>query len=398
MSIRITDNMRYQTAVGNMFTIQRQYSEVMEKLASQKKINRISDDALGSSQLVDFKKTKADIADYLKNASDTESWLSMTESTLNSAHDLLVNAGELAVSQSSATANAASRKIAAQNVQALYDQMVSLANTKMGDRYLFAGSRTDAQPFSSTFQEAKTDEPTAASRNTYAGEVTKGGAYTGKGNKSFVVKIVEGGAEGDATYRLSTDGGRNWGDISEPGALAATITLGDGMNMTFEKGAFASGDVFYLNAYGPGYYHGNGEDLSVSLGKNATAVYNVSGEEAFTNQGQGSVDIFQVLTDLKAALENNKPADIAAQIDKLNGAREQVTLAVAKSGAAAKRMEMTKNTLEGMDQSITTMVSDIEDAGIADLATQIAAKQVALQACYEVAARIQNNTILNFLK
>jgi len=51
-----------------------------------------------------------------------------------------------------------------------------------------------------------------------------------------------------------------------------------------------------------------------------------------------------------------------------------------------------------MNQSITTMVSDIEDADIADLATQVAAKQVALQACYEVAARIQNNTILNFLE
>ena len=45
----------------------------------------------------------------------------------------------------------------------------------------------------------------------------------------------------------------------------------------------------------------------------------------------------------------------------------------------------------------TAMKNYIEDADIAELATQVAAKQVALQACYEVASRIQNNTILNFL-
>ena len=59
---------------------------------------------------------------------------------------------------------------------------------------------------------------------------------------------------------------------------------------------------------------------------------------------------------------------------------------------------MTKNSLEKLSENMTTMIADIEDADIAELATQVAAKQVALQACYEVAARIQNNTILNFLK
>ena len=398
MSIRVTDNMRYQTVVGNMFTIQRQYSEGMEKLASQKQINRISDDALGSSQLVNFKKTRADIAAYLKNAGDAESWLAMSESTLSDAQDLLVNAGELAVSQSSATATAASRKIVAQNVQALYDQMMSLANSELGGRYLFAGSRTDVQPFSSGFQEAKTDEPAAPTGNSYTGAVTKDGAYTGSDNKSFVVKIVDGGAEGTATYRLSADGGKTWGAQSNPGDLTGAIGLGDGLTITFAAGTFAAGDVFYLNAYAPGHYQGNGENLSISVGKNTSAVYNVTGEEAFTARGKNGVDVFQVLADLKAALENDKPADIAAQIDKLTGAREQISQTVAKTGAAAKRLEMTKNTLEEMNQSITTMVSDIEDADIADLATQVAAKQVALQACYEVAARIQNNTILNFLE
>ncbi len=398
MTIRITDNMRYNTAVGNLFTIQRQYNEVMEKLASQKRINKISDDAQGSSQLVDFKKTQQDIAAYQKNADDSLSWISMTESVLNGANDLLVNASELAVSQSTASANAASRKISAQNVQALYDQLRSLANTKFGDRYIFAGSKTDAEPFAADRQDARIDTPAAASGNGYSGTVTAAGTYSGNRNNSYVIKIMEGGAEDVATFSISRDGGKTWGAKSAPGEMTGAIDVGDGVSLTFTAGTFTKGDIFYVNAYAPGYYTGNGDDLSVSLGNNTTAVYNVSGEAAFTDRGQGKVDVFQVLADLKTALENNQPEDIAAQLDKLDQAREQINLAVSKCGTAAQRMEMTKSSLDDLSQNMTTMITDIEGADIAELATQVAAKQVALQACYEVAARIQNSTILNFLK
>ncbi|HON24175.1 MAG TPA: flagellar hook-associated protein FlgL [Syntrophales bacterium] len=398
MTIRITDNMRYNTTVGNLFTIQRQYNEVMEKLASQKRINKLSDDALGSSQLVDFKKTQHDITGYRKNADDALSWLSMTESTLTGANDLLVKAGELAVSQSSASANASSRKIAAQNVQALYDQLLSLANTKLGDRYLFAGSQNDAEPFTGSRREAGIDAPTAAAGNGYAGKVTAAGTYSGERNNTYVIKIIEGGAEDTATFSISRDGGKTWDAKSAPGAMTGPIDVGDGVSMTFTPGTFATGDIFYVNASAPGYYRGNGDDLSVALGKDTAAVYNVTGEAAFTDRGPGKVDVFQTLADLKAALENNKPGDVAAQLDKLEKGREQINLAISKCGTAANRMEMTKNSLEKLSENMTTMIADIEDADIAGLATQVAAKQVALQACYEVAARIQNNTILNFLK
>ena len=397
MSIRITDSMRYNTAVGNMFTIQRQYSEVMDKLASQKRLNRISDDAIGSSRLVDFRKTQSDIAGYQNNIDDTDSWLAMTESTLTSGGDLLAKAQELAVSQASATASDSGRKSAASNVQEIYEQLLSLANTRLGGRYLFSGSRTDTQPFTASAQGARSDDPVGAAGNAYAGQVTKAGTYTGAQNKTYVVKIVAGGTENAATYCVSKDGGKNWDAESEAGALAEQVNLGDGMTMTFATGDFAAGDVFIMRAYAAGYYQGNGEDLSVSLGKNANAVYNITGEAAFTDRGVGSVDVFQVLADLKSALDNNQPDEIAAQTDKLQAAQEQVRVAISKCGSVANRMAMAKNNLDDLDQNMATMISAIEDADIAELATQVAAKQVALQACYEVASRIQNNTILNFL-
>jgi len=40
---------------------------------------------------------------------------------------------------------------------------------------------------------------------------------------------------------------------------------------------FAENDLFYVNAFAPGVYGGNGEDLSVSTGQGSRMVYNVTG-------------------------------------------------------------------------------------------------------------------------
>jgi flagellar hook-associated protein 3 FlgL len=56
-------------------------------------------------------------------------------------------AREVAVQMSNGTYSVAQRQSAAKEVENLLEQMVSLANTKYGERYVFAGFRDDAAPF-----------------------------------------------------------------------------------------------------------------------------------------------------------------------------------------------------------------------------------------------------------
>jgi flagellar hook-associated protein 3 FlgL len=401
MSIRITDNYQYSSVIDNLFNIRKQYQDVMEKLSTQKNINNISDDAIGMTRVLGYKQTNQAIGQYQSNIDNTNSWLSATEGKLNSANDLLTEARGLAVSQTTATASAESRKITAQKVDAIMDEMLSLANSKLGDRYLFAGSRSNVKPFESTETAATIDEPQSGSANTYvvtAGNVVQSGTYTGTKNNAYVLKIVDGGVRSAATYRISADGGETWGAVSAPTDLDSAVDLGDGVKLTFAAGTFAENDLFYVNAYTSGYYKGNDGALNVTLNKDSSTKYNITGEEAFTDKGDGSIDIFKALKSFRDALEGNDIDGISAAIDDMKTAQDQINLCTAKCGSKANRMEMAKSNLSELELNMTSLISATEDADLAELATTFSMKEVALQAAYEVASRISSNSIINFLK
>ena len=208
--MRITDNMRFNTTVNSLFSAQSQYNDLLEKIASQKKVNRASDDPVAATRIIDIRQAKAANEQYRKNMDSSDSWISATESKLSSAYDLLVNAQEIAVGQATATSNAVTRQIAAQQVQSLIDEMSSLANAKSGNRYLFSGSQTSTQPFSADLSAATIEQAQKAAGNTFAGTVTSSGTYTGTVNKTYAVKITTDGILADAEYQFSTDGGRTW--------------------------------------------------------------------------------------------------------------------------------------------------------------------------------------------
>jgi len=395
--MRITDNMRFNTTVNSLFSTQSQYNDLLEKIASQKKVNRASDDPVAATKIIDIRQGKAANEQYTKNMDSCDSWISATESKLSSAYDLLVTAQEIAVGQATATSNAVTRQIAAQQVQSLIDEMSSLANAKTGNRYLFSGSQTSTQPFSAVENPATIDDPVSAGDNVYAGAVSKGGAYTGLSNKTYVVKIVQGGDLGAATYRISSDGGKNWGAVN--GDLdAGTITLGDGIALTFPSGTFAKNDLFSVRAYAPGYYQGDDENLSMTINRGTNLTFNISGAEVFTAAGSNGVDVFKTLNDLKDALSDNDVQGISGQLDNLKNAQNQVTLNQSFCGTKANHLEVVKNSLADFDAKLNDLLSVAQDADLADLVTRLSMKEIALQASYSMAAKIRETTILNFLK
>ncbi len=399
MSMRITENMKFDKAVSSLGNVQGQYNTVLEQMASQKRINRLSDDPLGMTMLLGYRKGQAAIDQYQKNIDHSNVWLSMTESKLSSAGDLLTNAKELAIGQATASASPETRRIAAGNVGQLKEEMLSLANSTYGDRYLFSGSRMGAAPFAASSQPAGIDAPLLAFANIFDGSAVASGAYTAGTNKTYVVKIIDGGSLADVTYKVSADGGKTWSDAKTDLDLGTT-NLPDGISLTFtDSGAkhLTAGDIFSVHAYATGNYKGDSADLTAEVGQDATINYNVTGAEAFSGQS-GGVDIFKTLDDLKAALLGNDPAGILAQVDKLTAAFEQINLSVAKVGNLMNRTEIAKNNLNNFSQQLTDLTSRTEDVDVAGLATSLSMKQLALQASYATISKIGNNTILDFIK
>jgi len=396
--MRVTENMRFNSTVNNLFSTQFQYNEVMEKLSSQKKVNRASDNPIAATKIIEIRQQKAANAQYVKNMDRCDAWISMTESKLSNAYDMLVKVNEIALGQATGTANKTTRKLAAVEVQSVIDEMVLLANSKMGGRYLFSGSRDGIAPFSTTRMDATVDSATAASENTFTGTIDSSGSYTGAVNKAYALKITNSGTLDTATYQFSTDGGRTWNgtDLEMDTGI---IDLGDGINLTFNDTggtkAFGIGDIFSVNAYSAGYYVGNNESLSLNISRGTKVDFNITGADAFT--AAGGVDIIQTLYDLKNALENDDAQGIGAQMQKLDDAVGQVVLYQSLCGTKAQHIEVGRSNLRELDESLTILLSSAQDADLADLATQLAMKELALKASYAMAAKIGSATLLNYL-
>jgi flagellar hook-associated protein 3 len=399
MVMRITEHMRFNNTVASLGNAQSQYDSVLEKMGSQKRINRISDDPLGMTMLLDYRQTQASIDQYQRNIDNSNGWLAMTESKLTSASDLLTKANELAIGQGTATATAETRRIAADNVQQLKEAMLSLANSQYGGRSLFSGSRVDTSPFSATSQSARIDSPAPGSSNYFDGNVTTGGSYTATHNNTFVVKIINGGTLADATYQTSSDGGKTWG-AEQTDLDTGNINLPDGILLNFTDSGtkhLAAGDMFSVHAYAAGYYRGDNANLTIDVGKDVAINYNITGEMAFVGL-DGGADIFQVLDDLKSALTNNDPQGILDQIDRLKTAGEQVNLSISRVGTTMNRIDISKSNLEDLSQQLKDLTSQTEDADVAELSISLATRQLALQACYSLASKIGNNTLLDFIQ
>ncbi len=400
MITRVTDKMKYDLLNNGIYNTQSQYGEIMEKMASQKQVNKPSDDPLGMGKILDYRAVQAQISSYKDNIDSSKSWLSATESNLTNVNDILTKVKELAVAQASATATASTRQIAADSLQPLVDQIRSLANSKFGNRYLFSGTMTDTEPFAATSSAARIDTAVAASGNTFDGTVTSGGTYTGAVNKTYAVKIITGGTLATSTYQISIDGGKTWGATQPAGGLSGPVTVGDGIDLMFTPGTvdLSANDMFYVHAYAPGYYNGNGEELSSEVGMGVTSNYNVTGEAAFTDQGGGTVNLFKVLDDLKTALESNDADGVKNQLDLLDEASDQINRYTAQCGTRTNGLDASNTALEDMDLRITGLTSNIEDADMAALITEYQKKQLALQATYKMAGDMGSISILNFLR
>ena len=416
MVMRISENIKFNTMVENMFKSQDSYNKLAEKIASLKEINRPSDDPVGMNRVLNLREFRASVEQYSRNMGGCESWLTITESKLSAAGDLLAKAREVAVAQSTATSSAEARSSEAETVQQLIDEMLALANSKYDGRYLFSGAKTEEAPFSSSGRTV-TERGTAleADGNTFDGGVTSSGTYTGSVNKTYVVKITDwDNVTETATYDVSDDGGASWTSTENftlVGGLGSTVAgdidgdIEDGIVLTFEDtGAadpeLAAGDIFYVQALAAGYYNGNGEEMSVNIGEGTPFAYSVSGEAAFTvtDMEDGSVDVFGVLNELKTALKNNEPDTIASCLDDLKAASDQISKNISRCGSKMNRLDIAKKNMADMDMDLAGLISKVEDADVSEIITKFAMKEIVLKASYSVASRIGNLTILDFLR
>jgi flagellar hook-associated protein 3 FlgL len=147
MPIRITDSSLSSRLTSRIAINQRRLEAAQEKLSSGKRINRPSDDPFGAEAVLRFRTAQANIEQFQKNAATVKDSLLAADSVLDSYQRMLDRATALLTQGASDSSNATARSAIAQELEGIRTQMLTIANTRNNDRYLFGGTRQNVAPF-----------------------------------------------------------------------------------------------------------------------------------------------------------------------------------------------------------------------------------------------------------
>ena len=144
--MRVTNNMMTDSLVRYLTAQNEALYERQTIIASQKRINKPSDDPIGTGKIMDYRQTLSSIGQYQTNIQRGKTRLEVTEVSLDLADDLLQLVQGVAATEVNSTT--ASRQVAAETIKRIYDQVLDLANSELNGSYLFSGYQTKTAPFS----------------------------------------------------------------------------------------------------------------------------------------------------------------------------------------------------------------------------------------------------------
>jgi flagellar hook-associated protein 3 FlgL len=166
--MRVTNNMMTDSLVRYLTAQNEALYERQTIIASQKRINRASDDPLGMGKVLDYRQTLSSIEQYETNIQSGQERLEITEITLDLVDELLQGVRAIAMSEAGGTTE--SRQLTAEEVKNLFDQVLDLANSKLNGNYMFSGYQTQTAPFSRDDTLATTFEQFTVTYNGDAGQ------------------------------------------------------------------------------------------------------------------------------------------------------------------------------------------------------------------------------------
>lgn len=173
-------------------SLQRQekdYAEVIVQMSSGHRINNISDDPLGSVNLVGMERDKSSLEQYIKNAKSVVSALESSESYLDASMDNLFRAQELVTRAVSDSSTEADRQAYAVELETIKNTLIDLANARdENGNYFFSGSQSTTAPIQLTgtgyayMGDAREREIPVSQSSKVASVVTMADTYFASGN------------------------------------------------------------------------------------------------------------------------------------------------------------------------------------------------------------------------
>jgi len=382
MGLQINTNVAALNAQRNLAVTNRRLGNLFEQLSSGLRVNRAADDAAG---LAISEKMRAQIKGMQqgqRNAQDGISMLQTTEGALNEVHALLQRLRELAVQSGNTTLSSSDREAIGDEMLALRSEIDNIGvRTRFNGQQLLDGSLTVSDAGTGTANA------TTAAQN---------------GATVSVASIDVGGAEGATTYTLAANGANldlsyTAGGVTRTESVTVNAmganglqsitysTLGVTLNLAHDASAGNVTGATIIAAF-------DGTTIDTSATSNAT--FRVGAEVGddislgFTDMRSSALGGANKLSVLVA---NNSAVSTTAKADTLltsiDTAIAEVSTFRAQLGASQNQMEHAVNSVAVSAENLSASESRIRDADIAQVSSELVARQIMQQAGVSVLAQ-----------
>ena len=147
---RVTQNMLAHGTLANLQRSLARTSTLQEQLSTGRQLNRPSDSPGGAVTSLQTRSAIARREQQLRNADNATGWLDTADAALQGATTMLQRVRDLTVQAQNPTIGDIGRENIAREIEALRDGLLEVANTRSGDRLLFAGNADVPQAFDAT--------------------------------------------------------------------------------------------------------------------------------------------------------------------------------------------------------------------------------------------------------
>lgn len=362
--MRVADKMQFNQVNQNISKNRSEMSELQNQAATQKRINKPSDDPLASARVLAARTEERGNIQFIKNINNAKSFLEFTDQSLGELTEILVRAKELAVGQSSdAGANPQSRMVTAAEIEQIYNQSVQIGNRKLGERHIFGGFRTQSTPFDQNgeyFGDAG-DMKIQIHKGSFV-------AMNMPGSKVFIGK----GLGGDGIARAYQDTAMTVDDLKEQREAEKEVEIEQEQK-----------EHNYIETRGP------------ASNQRGTMNKALPTDPVTPENG---VNVFKVLKDLEISLRTNDKQGIQESLNTLDQAISQVVLARSQVGSRISTINNTQDTIQKATVDSKITASQLEDADVFQVVSDINKAETALKATLDTSGKMIQPSLLDFLR
>jgi flagellar hook-associated protein 3 len=405
------------TFLADLTATENRITQLNKQITSTVRVSQASDDPAAIASIL---ATQSDIdrtTQTQTNLQQVATVASSADGALSSAASLLDQLRSLAAQGANSSATAATRATLGEQVKAIEEQLVSIANTQVQGRYIFGGDDPNTQPY--TFQPGTFSTP-ATNLNDPAARFDIG---TVADSESFNVTYTDTlGAVHNATVPVAAttagvDGSTFVSQLNSAlttnGVTGVTAQIGADGTLQFT----GSNLVSVIHTLTPGVTQGVAANNASLTGvirnntaANTTTISNAAGSSILPGMTAQQIldarnpdgtpasgNIFQIVYALDQALQSNDQPGIQAAALALPAAVTQLGQATTHYGNTQSWLTQAADDASSKLVNLQQILGSLRDTDIAAAATDLTLANTAMQAALAAHGSLNVKSLFSYL-